>query len=824
MSKWADPIQEFHQLVTPDGQVYDLTAPSRQGRWVLNSQGWGMPGVEWLTQQTPFQHGSSVLDYRLQPRVLQLMVRQNFCKRDDYWSGRQALIDAVRPNRTPIAFRDYWTPRSQYQGGGSYPLGADQTSITDLEAFNGLLYGSTGEDGSGTGGLLMVWDGAGAWVNADGQASAHDAFGNLRTAQCINCLAAVTMDTPIFEVVRSGQSYECSHTAGDDTDLLMNSDIVWYGQAFIPDEDCYLSDIQVRLWQSGLTGKVWCYFYEGDGTGKPTGDPLTMASMDADHITAAVAGGWVFFGDQGAPEAHWTVEDIALTAGQQYVAVIWADEAEAAKTLNWRAQAGAGPAGEETVWSADGGTSWAAVADHTMFVMWKQGFANTKTGEREDRPLLLAGCSKNFGIVVPWDGEWLHDMGAIWFYVPNIYDILQWTKDGKVYCAGGQGGDAGDLCRYEIDMTTGEGSLTSVCAEHANDHDTRCLAAYDDGTGSHIYGGTDDGRLLKWDGTDGTTWLQICAATGAETIIHDLLVHNGALFGCTGPNGYLVRYDVAGGHWDVVTGAAGQAIRTLQSWRGRLYGAGVDGHLYRWNDSNAWEVILHEYTGEGSAEEVLSSIIYDNRFMVGTQDGAYLLEWMHERTYSVPQCTVLRRLLSNGQKRDLCVFIAEGPQFDPDEPGWDEFAFTEMLRFIAYNPVMFDPAVQIETYLLGTGSISEYEDITYPGTWETHPTLVLTGPLTNPQVLNETIDEFIQLAYEIPDGDVVTIDLENGTVLNQDNLNLIGTVTAESSLATFRLVPNPEATGGVNRIRLVAAEAGANSDFEVQYFNRYIGI
>jgi hypothetical protein len=819
MSKWAEPIKEFHQLVTPDGEVYDLTAPSREGRWVMNSQGWGMPGVEWLTQQAPFQHGATVMDYRLQPRTLQLMVRQNYCNRDDYWAGRQALIDAVRPNRTPISFKDYWTPRSQYQGGGSYPAGDDQKSIMALAEFNGLLYGGTGEDGSGTGGILLVWDGAGAWVQAEGQVVVDDHALGVLYAEQIECLCPVVMDTPIFETVRSGQSYECWHTAGYDAYATMDSPLERFCQAFTPDEDCYLSDVQIMLYQSSLTGKVWVEIYLADASGLPTGGILTSASMDAAYLDTSDPGDWAMFGDQGGPDSQWSVANLALTSGTTYVMAVWADSAATGESLTWHFQSGAGPAGEEAGYSTNGGTTWAASASHAMFVVWKQDFAWEKTGEYEDRPLLLAGTSHNRGMVVPWDGAWLDYMGYFGGGKDAINDIIQYSVDGKVYCVGE------DLYLYEytIDMTTAQGDFTATAHCHTAT-DGRCLAEYDDGGGSDIYCGADNGRLYKWDGTVGGNMDQVCAAPGVETVIWDLVVHNGELFGCTGPNGYLVRYDVAGGHWDVVSQSLGNDIRTLKSWKGRLYGMGDDGHLYRWNDVDTWTVILHEYTGEGAAEQILSSIVYNSRFFAGTQTGAYLLEWVHERTYSVPQCTVLRRLLSTGAKRDLCVYIAEGPQFDPNEPGWDEFNFTEMLRFIAYNPVMYDPDVVSVPYLFGTGSISDYEDITYTGTWETHPTLILTGPLTNPMILNEGLDLFIQLAYEIPDGDVVTIDLEDGTITDQDNQNLVGAVTAESALSTFRLAPTPELTGGVNRVRLVASDAGANSDFEVQYYRRYIGI
>lgn len=828
MSRWAERIKEFHQLVTPDGDVYDLVAASQHGRWVLSSAGWGMPGIEWLTQSSPFQHGATVYDYRLQPRVLQLLVRQSYCNRDEYWAGRQALINALRPNRTPISFTDYWTPRSQYQGGGSYPLGDDQTSIKDLAIFNDQLYGCTGEDGSDTGGLLLLWDGAGSWVNVAPQPFVTTPGGTVYTSECINCLCPVTMDVPVFSEVLSGRTLQNSHDSGDDTDLPLINPAYWRSQAFIPTADFVLSDIQVRLWQTSLDGNVWCYIYEGDGAGEPVGSPLATASMDAFYVTTDVAGTWVDFGSYSGTSTVWSATDVALTAGQQYVIVIWADGADtvAGKLLTWRVQNVAPPAGEETMYSANSGTLWAAQGDHAMFRVYGAVYTESKTGE-ESRQMLLAGTSAPYGMVVPWDGEWLDTMGADQeLLVQAIYDIIQWTdNDDTVYAVGYKC----QLLEYTIDIDTGVGDFDAAATPAGGwgaFPDGLCLEQFDDGAlGSLIYVGTSDGRLFRWSGVMGAAYTEVAAAPGAETHIWDLLVHNGQLFGCTGPNGYLVRYDVAGAHWDVVSQSLGHDIRTLRVYKGRIYGAGEDGHLYRWNDVNAWEVVLHEWTGEGvSYEQILCSAEYNGRFFVGTETGAYLLEWMHERLYDRPLCTVLRRLLSTGEKRDLCVYLAEGPKFDPAESGWDEFGFTEMLRLIAYEPIMYDPTVVSVPYLFGTGYVSDYEDIVYSGTWETHPTLILTGPLNDPRVINEGIDAYIALDYHIADGEVVTIDPDAGTVENEDGTNLIGAVTPDSALATFRLVPSPEVAGGSNRVRLVAGGATANSDFELQYYRRYIGI
>jgi hypothetical protein len=168
--------------------------------------------------------------------------------------------------------------------------------------------------------------------------------------------------------------------------------------------------------------------------------------------------------------------------------------------------------------------------------------------------------------------------------------------------------------------------------------------------------------------------------------------------------------------------------------------------------------------------------------------------------------------------------VGDGPQFDDQPEGWRERSFREMIRFIAYNPVMYDPTEIVVDFLLTAGAVSETENIFYTGTWEEHPTLTLTGPLNNPIILAVAVDEHIALEYDIPDGDVVTIDLHAQTVTDNHGNNLLGVVTPESSLATFRLEPHPVVYGGANSISIMASGATANSDFSVSYFRRFIGI
>src|SRR5688572_21537598 len=97
--------REFTDYIGADGNVYPLHVPAPIGKWAISQSGWGTPPIEYVTQRGPFQHGETVIDYFLRPRVVQLLIRQQFCNRDDYWTGRAALLNGIRPNRqlTPTA-------------------------------------------------------------------------------------------------------------------------------------------------------------------------------------------------------------------------------------------------------------------------------------------------------------------------------------------------------------------------------------------------------------------------------------------------------------------------------------------------------------------------------------------------------------------------------------------------------------------------------------------------------------------------------------------------------------------------------------------------
>lgn len=167
---------------------------------------------------------------------------------------------------------------------------------------------------------------------------------------------------------------------------------------------------------------------------------------------------------------------------------------------------------------------------------------------------------------------------------------------------------------------------------------------------------------------------------------------------------------------------------------------------------------------------------------------------------------------------------------------------TAAFRLIAYDPMWWaypeqsvSPALTVVSGLIfpiefpiifGATWISETQVVTIGGTWNVYPTIVITGPMRNPLIENITNGLKLELTYKIANGEVVTISTEfgNKVITNADGDNLIGYLTTDSDLATFRLDPPPVATDGENVLGFFGNECTAASAITVSWYNRYLGL
>lgn len=209
---------------------------------------------------------------------------------------------------------------------------------------------------------------------------------------------------------------------------------------------------------------------------------------------------------------------------------------------------------------------------------------------------------------------------------------------------------------------------------------------------------------------------------------------------------------------------------------------------------------------------------------------------------------VLRKILPNGNKRDIKAIIQEGPAFPAGDGGrWDAHAITETLRFICPDPTFYDPTLD-EVYYMTTSDAHfvlpfEFDggdivfadraeiisvNVSYTGTWISYPVITIVGPINAIVITNESTGEVISMAaYNILDGEEVTIDLSFGykTVTSSINGNILGYVSPGSDLATFGIVPDPTVPGGVNVISVTGSGTTPGiTNLIVRYYTRYIGI
>jgi len=91
---------EYDQYISPVGEIYQFN--NKRDKFIFPIDGLGMPPIRYVTQRGPYQHGETMLDYFLEPRIVQVRHRRTSCNRTELWDVRSDLLDAVRPNRQII--------------------------------------------------------------------------------------------------------------------------------------------------------------------------------------------------------------------------------------------------------------------------------------------------------------------------------------------------------------------------------------------------------------------------------------------------------------------------------------------------------------------------------------------------------------------------------------------------------------------------------------------------------------------------------------------------------------------------------------------------
>ena len=110
-------------------------------------------------------------------------------------------------------------------------------------------------------------------------------------------------------------------------------------------------------------------------------------------------------------------------------------------------------------------------------------------------------------------------------------------------------------------------------------------------------------------GSDG--WEQVAGQLNSQGYIYSLVVLGDQLYGSTGNNGRLFRWNGTDA-WEEVAGQLDDngVISNLVVLNSEIYGIGAQGKLLKWNSSNAWVQVAQPYS------EYLSNVHYMNRLVV----------------------------------------------------------------------------------------------------------------------------------------------------------------------------------------------------------------
>ncbi len=116
--------------------------------------------------------------------------------------------------------------------------------------------------------------------------------------------------------------------------------------------------------------------------------------------------------------------------------------------------------------------------------------------------------------------------------------------------------------------------------------------------------------------------------------------------------------------------------------------------------------------------------------------------------------------------------------------------------------------------------------IPYPGTWLAVPfPLNIRGPITHPVITNLSAQTKIDLNETIPDNQTAVIDLRASyKTIKLGSTSLLGSLSSDSDLDTFCLLPAPEVPSGCNVIQVTGSGTGTNTCVTLAYTPTRLGI
>lgn len=114
--------------------------------------------------------------------------------------------------------------------------------------------------------------------------------------------------------------------------------------------------------------------------------------------------------------------------------------------------------------------------------------------------------------------------------------------------------------------------------------------------------------------------------------------------------------------------------------------------------------------------------------------------------------------------------------------------------------------------------------ISYLGDIDSYPVVTLTGPISNPVITNVTTGDTLDFTGgTVGTAEIWVIDTRYGRKSALSGTTSVANYLSEDSdLSTFRLVPDPIASGGINTIAVQSNNTGTAGSVVLSYYNRYL--
>lgn len=202
---------------------------------------------------------------------------------------------------------------------------------------------------------------------------------------------------------------------------------------------------------------------------------------------------------------------------------------------------------------------------------------------------------------------------------------------------------------------------------------------------------------------------------------------------------------------------------------------------------------------------------------------------------------ILQLALDSGTYRINTNYVAQMAMPSSERLGWNQTVVVDLKAndptwykstgdSLSFSLAAGGDSLEVPTEIpmvVGGSTINTITSATNNGSFYTYPTIRITGPIQNCVITNSTSGDKLDFTgTTISGGDYYDINLRYGykTVTNAAGTNKIADLTSDSDLATWNLLPDPDAVDGINSIQVTGIAASEETNVYLHWYERYIGL